>query len=209
MSTTMEKASYLTRYTDLPSLLHILQTGNLTLLSPTLWDDKNDSYFMQKYVEKSNIDSVLALCFTQKNETYHHWKVFSSGNSGIAIRFNKEKLLQNFDHPNVVHDPVDYYYMDNLPTEPFTTEKLAFSKRKVFVDEDEYRIIYRGDVPGLMHKDFAIDLASITEIRLSPWMHKSVAVSVKAIINSINSNLKFDCNHSQLVDYGRWKKLAD
>lgn len=205
----MEKASYLTRYTDLPSLLHILKTGKLTLLSPTLWDDKNDSYFMQKYVEKSKIGSVLALCFTQKNETYHHWKVFSSGNSGIAIRFNKEKLLQNFDLPNVVHDPVDYYYMDSLPTEPFETEKLAFSKRKVFGDEGEYRIVYKDTASGLMHKNFPIDLSSIAEIRLSPWMHEDVAKSVKATIKSINSNIKFRCNHSKLVDYGRWKKLAD
>lgn len=67
----MSSRSY-KRYTDLPSLIQILMNRELTLLDPSSWDDKNDSYFISTYKEKKQLQSVLALCFTKKSETYHH-----------------------------------------------------------------------------------------------------------------------------------------
>lgn len=87
----MTKVSY-RRYTDLPALIHILTNRTLTLLDPSFWDDKNDSYFLATYKEKKELQSVLALCFTKESETYHHWRVFSSGASGACINFNPEQL---------------------------------------------------------------------------------------------------------------------
>lgn len=205
----MKQKEYLTRYTDLPSLLHILKTVSLTLLSPRFWDDKNDVYFMEKFIEKSQQGSILALCFTAKNETYHHWKVFSSGNSGVAIRFKKDLLLRDLEQQGVEHGKVKYYWIDKLPSQPLELEKLPFSKRGVFEDEEEYRIIYKHQSKDLLHKDFKIDLTSISEIRLSPWMHKNVVKSVKAAIKEVNPNINIKCVHSKLVDFERWKKLAD
>jgi len=37
-----KKEGFLRRYTDLTSLIHILSTGNLTLLDPEDWEDRND-----------------------------------------------------------------------------------------------------------------------------------------------------------------------
>jgi hypothetical protein len=83
----------LSRYTDLPALLYLLDKKKITLLDPKSWDDSNDSYYLSQYKEKKKLKSVLALCFSQTAETYHHWRVFSSGPSGVCIVFDREQLL--------------------------------------------------------------------------------------------------------------------
>jgi hypothetical protein len=64
----------LRRYPDIP-LLYLLHSQSITLLDPASWDDTNDSYFLLKYKLKKNLQSVLALCLTQTDETYHHWHI--------------------------------------------------------------------------------------------------------------------------------------
>jgi hypothetical protein len=64
------------RYTNLTATIHILKSRTISLLSPELWDDRNDAYFMSRYKELKSAKSVLALCFAETSETYHHWRVF-------------------------------------------------------------------------------------------------------------------------------------
>jgi hypothetical protein len=80
------------RYTDLAATLHMLRTRNITLLNPATWDDTNDSYFMSEYKRLKNAKSVLALCFAESEESYHHWRIFSSGGDGVRIEFDKPAL---------------------------------------------------------------------------------------------------------------------
>jgi hypothetical protein len=58
-----EPAGYIRRYTELPSLIHILRHSDLTMVDPRSWDDKNDSHFLSMYREKRDLKAVLALCF--------------------------------------------------------------------------------------------------------------------------------------------------
>ena len=81
----------LRRYTNLASAIHMLDRKVITLLSPAYWDDRNDAYVLNK--ERSTAKSVLALCFAETFETYHHWRVFASGRDGVCIEFDKQKLL--------------------------------------------------------------------------------------------------------------------
>jgi hypothetical protein len=83
----------LRRYTDLPALLHMLKHCCITLLDPTTWDDTNDSYYLLKYKEKRKLETVLALCLTQADETYYHWRVFSHGPAGVCIDFHRADLI--------------------------------------------------------------------------------------------------------------------
>ena len=66
----------------------------ITLLDPQSWDDSNDSRYLALYKEKKKLTTVLALCFTQASETYHHWRVFANGSSGICITFHSVELLE-------------------------------------------------------------------------------------------------------------------
>jgi hypothetical protein len=81
------------RYTNLAATLHMLRTRNITLLNPATWDDTNDSYFMSEYKRLKNAKSVLALCFAESEESYHHWRIFSAGGDGVRIEFDKTALL--------------------------------------------------------------------------------------------------------------------
>ncbi len=91
------KNKCLLRYTSLPVLLDILSNQELTLLNPATWDDRNDSYYIELYKKRKKLKTLLALCFTTKSETYHHWKVFSDGISGVCVQFKKEQLLEQMD----------------------------------------------------------------------------------------------------------------
>src|SRR5713226_2636906 len=84
---------FLRRYTDLPGLVYLLRKQCITLVDPQSWDDTNDSYYLTLYREKQQLASVLALCFTQVTDTYHHWRVFAAGASGVCISFRRKELL--------------------------------------------------------------------------------------------------------------------
>lgn len=78
--------TFLRRYTDLPFLFDYLRTRELALLSPKSWVDKNDSYFVEQYAKAKGFQSTYALCLAEAPETYHHWKVFTTGSSGVCRR---------------------------------------------------------------------------------------------------------------------------
>jgi len=84
---------YLKRFTDIPALIYLLKQRAITILDPISWDDTNDSYYLTVYKEKKSLKTLLALCFTETSETYHHWRVFAGGSSGVCITFKREELL--------------------------------------------------------------------------------------------------------------------
>jgi hypothetical protein len=48
------------------------------------------------------LKTVLALCFTQATEHYHHWHVFAGGSSGVCIGFDRDALLKAaHKHPEI------------------------------------------------------------------------------------------------------------
>jgi hypothetical protein len=97
------------RYTNLASTINLLDKRAITLLNPEFWEDKNDAHFMSEYKTYVKARTVLAICFAEGDETYHHWKVFSSGADGICIVFDKEKLLSAFNgNEKITMGSIDY-----------------------------------------------------------------------------------------------------
>src|SRR5438094_441856 len=94
----MSSNKSLRRYTDIPALIYLLRNRSITLLDPRSWEDSNDSYYLHLYKKKRGLQSLLTLCFTQGPETYHLWRVFASGPSGVCIQFNRSKLFSAFDN---------------------------------------------------------------------------------------------------------------
>ena len=82
------------RYTNLAAVVHLLHAKAVTLLNPATWDDRNDAYYMAEYKRLKQAKTVLALCFAETTETYHHWRVFSHGADGVCIEFDKDRLLK-------------------------------------------------------------------------------------------------------------------
>jgi hypothetical protein len=86
-----------------------LTEKKLTLLDPQSWDDKNDSYYLGLYREKTNRKTVLALCFALGPETYHHWSVCASGAGGVCVQFEQKPLIEALEsHANVRTRKVKY-----------------------------------------------------------------------------------------------------
>ncbi len=80
MKNTAKKRNWpyiLSRYTTLPVLLDMLERSCLTLLPPDSWDDRNDREVMLEYKRRRNSSCLLAVCFSQGEETIHHWSAFA------------------------------------------------------------------------------------------------------------------------------------
>jgi hypothetical protein len=198
---------YYRRYTELPSLIHMLTHSELTLLDPRSWDDKNDSYFLQKYREKKRLKSVLALCFTQANETYHHWRVFAPGSAGVCIRFKASALEASVrEVPGLKLKPVDYLTVAELKKTAITTSKLPFLKRFAFQPENEVRLLWESKTEEKAALPLPIALSSITRITLSPWLHPSLAGEVKSLIKSIAACSSLHVYRSTLISNAEWMK---
>lgn len=201
--------TYLRRYTDLPALLHLLASKQITLLDPKTWDDKNDSHFMSIYKEKKKLKSVLALCFSQSPETYHHWRVFSNGTAGVCIVFDRNSLLEDFQRePKVSTRAMTYLTMAKARKRVFQVDELPFIKRYGYKPEKEFRAVYASPTEELPSLNMHIRLASIRSISLSPWMHSSLSESTVSAIHAINSCENLKVSRSTLISNEQWKSYG-
>jgi hypothetical protein len=158
---------YLRRYTDIPSLVSILTERKITLLDPSTWDDKNDSRFIELYKDRQGLQSVLGLCFTQADETYHHWRVFANGSAGVCIKFDRAafiKAVKQTDHIRM--GTVRYLTLTEIRDEELELSDLPFLKRYPFQDENEFRLIHESRDKELPALDVPIRCHASTGSRL-------------------------------------------
>ena len=196
---------YYRRYTELPSLIHLLAHRELTLLDPRSWEDKNDAYFLQQYREKRGLKSVLALCFTQSGETYHHWRVFAPGSAGVCIRFHAAALEPSIRAvPGLKCNAVEYLTLTALRKSPVAATKLPFLKRAAFQPENEVRLLWESRAEARATLPVPIDLAAISRVTLSPWLHPSLADEVKRVLKSLPGCGKLKIYRSTLVGNAEW-----
>ena len=204
----MSNAS-LRRYTDIPALTYLLTKQKITLLDPKSWDDSNDSHYLSLYKQRNKLKSLLALCFTQADETYHHWRVFAGGTSGVCIRFDRTVLLDTFAKQNGIRfEKVLYPTLVDLHRKKPVTKDLPFIKRYAFEPEDEFRVIFESKTKEYSTLDIAIPLACITRITLSPWAHKSLSDPMKKLLKSIKGCEGLEIVRSTLVGNEEWKNIG-
>lgn len=198
------------RYTNLAAVIHLLESRQITLLNPSTWDDSNDAFFMSVYKERKKASSVLALCFAESPQTYHHWRVFSHGTDGVCIEFDKFRLLKSLDADGgVKHGSINYARLrDVRRMTDIATEELPYVKRWPYKDEAEYRAVYVDHVDPKPFHDVPIPLNSINRITLSPWLATSLADSVKSHLKSKTGCSKLKIYRSTLIDNPNWKRRA-
>ncbi|MCK4207395.1 DUF2971 domain-containing protein [Brucella pituitosa] len=200
----------LRRYTNLASALHILHNRCLTLLSPETWDDRNDAYFMSEYKRLKSVKTVLAICIADREETYHHWQVFSRGADGVCIEFDREELLAAFDAAGgISHRYVDYELVTKANAmREVDLEILPFTKRWPYGDEREYRAIYVNTDKEMLAFPVPLALAAIKRITLSPWLAPALVEPVKKTLKSLPGCNGLRIYRSTLIDNKPWKKLT-
>jgi hypothetical protein len=200
----------LRRYTDIPSLIYLLREQRITLLDPQSWDDKNDSHYLRLYREKKNLKTVLAICFTQASETYHHWRVFAPGSSGVSISFKRKELFKALkQEPALRMGPVEYLTLAKIRHRVLATEELPFLKRYPFQDEEEFRVVYESTKKTVSTLDIPIPLSCIYKITLSPWLPKVLSEHMKSMLQRSAGREKLRIRRSTLISNEEWKKLGD
>jgi hypothetical protein len=200
----------LKRYTDIAALVDILTNKHIVLLNPESWDDSNDSYYLSTYKKIKNLRTVLALCFTEAPETYHHWRVFASTPGGVCIDFDRIELIEAINAcPGASHAPVVYKTLADARSANPQTEELPFLKRKAFENEIEYRFIYESDDKMENSKTVAITLDCIRRINLSPWMHVDLSKSMSQLLHRIDGCDSIAISKSTLIKNDVWRKRAD
>lgn len=204
----------LRRYCDLPGALQLLSTKNLTLLNPQYWDDKNDTHYLAAYKQRKALKTLLALCFTKSNETYHHWRVFSGGSGGVCIVFKKDLLLARLDEyigvsmGDVLYQTIGEARAAKKLDGSLETKQLPFLKRIGYAAEDEFRVIYENEVDQMDLAPFEISISMIESINLSPWLPKALVTSTREIIHSIHGCQKLRVSGSTLTSNDEWKSFA-
>ncbi len=199
---------FLNRYTSLPIALDMLAKKHITLLSPDTWEDRNDAYYLERYRDERKLRTVLAICFSLRGETFHHWRIFSHGSSGVCVEFDKEKLLKSIPGDKAYrHGNVAYKWISELEKKKPDLETWPSLKRKPFKDEREYRIIFESKTESLRAKPVPIDLSTINKVALSPWLPDAVSKSVMAIMKKIDGCAALDVSRSSLIDNAGWRKI--
>jgi len=201
------------RYTNLASVIDIVRNRRLTLLNPASWDDKNDSYFMSEYKRIGKYETVLALCFSQCAETYHHWRIFAPGADGVSIAFDRQRLLEatQLELPQSAKlrtRHMEYRTINKAKLKGIQVSDLPFLKRKAFEPENEYRFVYTDRNQVLDAWTLDIQLGWIKKITLSPWLHPTLGISVVDTLKSLPGMSKKRVSLSTLVDTPSWKALA-
>jgi hypothetical protein len=165
----MQPTKWLNRYTTLPIAIDILTQKSITLLDPKSWEDHNDSYYLEKYKGRKKLKSLLALCFTSHTETFHNWKVFAGGTSGVCIQFNTDKIINSIKSiPGIEYKMVQYHLIRDVKKNPPPLDDWPFIKRSPYKDEREFRIIYKNSTSVELSKKLPICLDCIEKITLSP-----------------------------------------
>lgn len=208
--TTTRDLTHFRRFTNLAGTIHMLQTQQITLLTPDTWDDRNDRHFMKVYKDRKGLRTLTAICLSQGPETYHHWKVFSPGSDGVCILFHRDKLLRSFeDNPRIRHRHVDYYEIARLPDLQPAVNELPFIKRYPYEPESEYRVLYEDTAAESEFTNFALVPGSIDAIILSPWMPATLVESVKTTLKKIRGASRIRIYSSTLISNAEWQAVAD
>lgn len=198
--------STLNRYTSLPVALDVLLQKRITLLSPDVWEDRNDAYYLERYRKEGGFSTVLAICFSQQGETCNHWQVFSNGLSGVKIEFDKQALLASIcNMPGFRTGEMAYSLIRTVQKSKPAIADWPFLKRKPYQNESEFRIVYESKTDTAQVKHVSIDLSTVRRVTLSPWLPDSISDSVKRCIRNIDGCRHLKVTRSSLIENASWK----
>ncbi len=198
----------LNRYTTLPVLLALLRRKKLSLRDPSHWEDKNDVEVIVEYKNKTNVQSLFAVCFCIGDETIHHWKTYANGISGCCIEFDQDKLLASFRGKKGFRwDKVIYKKINKVKEElkngVISLNRYPFIKRWPYRFENEFRILWEGETTKKII-DADIDLNSINKITLSQGLPADLSPWIRELLRDEIRDSSKEINRSTLYRNSEW-----
>jgi len=201
----------LKRYTTLAAAIDMLVESRLTLLSPYSWKDTNDVQFLDAYRHTLNLRSLCAACFTQSEETYHHWEVFAGSNEGVCIEIDKDRLLTSImSDPRYIWRTVEYLTLEQINAlKEVDAYRLPFMKRWGFRDESEFRLIWQSEAEEVSLFHVPIRRSWIKRVILNPWIAPGLFPSIKKSLQSIPECGSIRVVKTNLIDNAEWKSACE
>jgi len=202
----------LKRYTTLAAAVDMLVEQRLALLNPAKWDDTNDTHFLNAFKEIVGSRSLYAACFTQAPETYHHWQVFAHANEGVCVEFDRHALLKSLMEMSTAYrwGDVKYRTLAQLRLRKrINVYELPFLKRKGFIDEQEFRLLFHSRKPQMAAHYVTIERPWIRRIILNPWLSDPLFASMKSALRSIPGCSKVSILRTSLINNTEWKDACE
>ncbi|MDQ7158908.1 hypothetical protein RCG63_02720 [Lactococcus lactis] len=149
------------RFMDFSKFVDLVIHENLTLVSPTLWDDPFELEIFNKFMEQKKYstgfdlewilksiipNNLFAMSWTRLEESDALWRIYSDNNQSVRISVDEE-MLANL--PNCILRDVKYENIngeENLLNSDFYD--LFSRKRKAFDHEKEVRLINHIKFPN-------------------------------------------------------------
>jgi hypothetical protein len=199
----------LKRYIELPYVLHTLASKRLALVSPQAWDDKNDAHHIECYRKRKKLKTLLAACLSEANQTYHHWRVFTTGASGACIEFHRDDFVKWVEsNPSLKGNQVIYRTLASVRKKAPLLNELPYLKREAYVDEKEYRVIFEGGSSKATIKEFDFPIALISCVRVNPWVPLTVARSIADMVRRIPGCDGLKLQRSTIVQSDEWQEIG-
>lgn len=198
------------RYTEFPYLLDMLANRRLILPRALSWDDKNDRFAIKQYERLNKGKYCYALCMTSAFETYHHWRIFTSGVGGVCLKFKLDKLRDSLaGQKNVMLGKVGYAKLNEYDPLHDDLENIPFVKRIGYRDEQEYRLLVTTDQDApTLQLELPVD--AIVGCVINPWVNIDVAVTMINALETAAGGMSFPTNRTELIDSGTWQeKIKD
>ena len=199
---------YLKRFTTLPVLIDLLRRKKIVLLSPEKWEDRNDAEIMLEYKKREKLEHLYAVCFSEGDETIHHWTAFSSGSSGCCIEFDRKLLLDEIDKIHGIRmGSVNYKKLKDVKSGAIEISDIPFTKRWPYRCEEEYRIIFESKNASAASNglfDIDISLKCIRKITISQRMPEQVYQTIREYLRSEFKNPDQRINRSTLYENKIW-----
>ena len=187
----------------------MLQNKTLTLLDPITWDDSNDTFYVDEYKRRKELQSVLAVCLSKADESYHYWKVFAGHPSGVCIRLRQGTLLRALQRmPGITVGEMDYRPMTAARQRALTVEEFPFVKRGAYVDEKEVRVIWESATESRSSIEVPMPPSCIARATLSPWLPKALVDTTKQLLRSMEGCAGLEVVRSTIIASEEWKNIA-
>jgi hypothetical protein len=198
------------RYLPVSAMIDTLLRGEIALLNPQNWDDRNDINFMQLYKTHKNLSSLYAMCAAQCSETYAHWRVYTPAAEGACIVISRKPFEDLLTSRGFRYGPVKYLILNEVKKlGPPDVERLPFCKRKGFGAEEEYRVIASSPASQAAALSLAIERSCIRKIELNPWMPEPLADSLMKTISSIPGCENIQTSQSNLTNNQDWRNAGN
>ncbi len=211
-----KKEVLIRRYMPITALIDTLRRQKLAILNPESWDDRNDRLFMRVYKNHTKAGGLYGMCAALRGETYHHWKIFAGGASGVCLVLKRKPLEAYLDsrplgpRTKIRYDGVNYLTLDEVKKlSPNRIMELPFLKRYGFKDENEYRIVIETDADQLPAIFIDCPHKWIDTVYLNPWLYEDQAQSLTETIREMLGCEKLEVKRSQLIDSTTWRKAAE